>query len=223
MLRRIPLLAELGDGGLQELARRTRFIGLDDGQALFEQGDPAEAFFHVLEGRIKLYRLSPDGHEKVVEIIQAGQSFAEAVMFMEGRAYPVSSEAIGTTRLVAVENEAFRRLLVDSNELCLRLLSTLSRRLHHHLGEIDALALQNARLRLVNYLLQQMPPGAEDGACIELPAQKKVIAARLSVQPETFSRSLNQLAQAGIIAVDGGEVVVRDVARLRDLSLGEEL
>ena len=53
------------------------------GELLIRQGQPAERFFLVLKGRVKLYRISADGQEKVVEIIQAGQTFAEAVMFMQ--------------------------------------------------------------------------------------------------------------------------------------------
>ncbi len=58
------------------------------GELLIRQGQPAERFFLVLKGRVKLYRISTDGQEKVVEIIQAGQTFAEAVMFMQRSEYP---------------------------------------------------------------------------------------------------------------------------------------
>lgn len=222
-LASIPLFSALEPDTLAPLARSSGVLRLSPGELLFQQGEPADRFFHVVEGQVKLFRSSPAGQEKIVEIIQGGQSFAEAVIFMDGKAFPVSSQALQESTLISVDGSRFRKLLTEDNPLCLRLLGTLSRRLHHHLQEIDALALQNARLRLVNYLLQQLPEGAGDGVSIELPAQKKTIAARLSLQPETYSRCQTQLIQAGVIVVEGSQVTIRDLRRLREFALGDAI
>ncbi len=91
---------------------------------MIRQGQPAERFFLVLKGRVKLYRISTDGQEKVVEIIQAGQTFAEAVMFMQRSEYPVCAETLEAVQLVSFPNRLMLTLLEESPQTCLHLLGT---------------------------------------------------------------------------------------------------
>lgn len=214
-LRRLPVLAALSDEQLARVRRGARLVELAEGEHLFEHGQRAERFFMLREGRIKLYRLSPEGDEKVIEIIRPGQSFAEAVMFMEGKRYPVSAQALVRSELVAFDNAVFLQILRESVDTCFRVMAAMSMRLRARVNEIEALALQNATLRLVNYLLGELPEDAGDSAEIRLPAPKNVIASRLSVQPETLSRILHQLCDKGLITVQGRTITVHDVPALR--------
>ena len=214
-LRRLPVLAALSDEQLARVRRGARLVELAEGEHLFEHGQRAERFFMLREGRIKLYRLSPEGDEKVIEIIRPGQSFAEAVMFMEGKRYPVSAQALVRSELVAFDNAVFLQILRESVDTCFRVMAAMSMRLRARVNEIEALALQNATLRLVNYLLGELPEDAGDSAVIRLPAPKNVIASRLSVQPETLSRILHQLCDKGLITVQGRTITVHDVPALR--------
>jgi len=211
-LRGHPLLESLPDERLQQVAQRTRVHVLAQGEILFRQGDNAVHFFRLRAGHIKLFRISPDGHEKVVEIINPGQGFAEAVMFMEQRRYPVNAEALENTEVLAIHSETVLEILHESPELCLKLLGTLSRHLRHRLSDIDALSLQNAGLRVANFLLAQQRQQGTDN--IELPAAKKIIAARLSIQPETLSRVLAQLEQKRAIRMDGRRIQLLDTGLL---------
>ncbi len=214
-LRRLPVLAALSDEQLARVRRAARLVELAEGEHLFEHGQRAERFFMLREGRIKLYRLSPEGDEKVIEIIRPGQSFAEAVMFMEGKRYPVSAQALVRSELIAFDNAVFLQILRESVDTCFRVMAAMSMRLRARVNEIEALALQNATLRLVNYLLGELPEDAGDSAEIRLPAPKNVIASRLSVQPETLSRILHQLCDKGLITVQGRTITVHDVPALR--------
>lgn len=204
-LRRHPLLAALLPEQLERIAATTHIITLAGGDTLFHMGDTAEAFFWLHQGHIKLFRLSPDGQEKVVEIIRPEQSFAEAVMFMDKRAYPVNAQALDAAQVLAFHANTFMAILRESPDTCFRLLGTLSMRLRHRLSDIDALSLQNAGLRVANFLLMLHN---EQGAHIELPVAKKTIAARLSIQPETFSRILHQLEQSGAIRIEGRGIAI---------------
>lgn len=211
-LRGHPLLESLPDERLQAVARHTRLVRLAPGEMLFRQGEHAGHFFRLRAGHLKLFRVSPDGHEKVVEIINPGQGFAEAVMFMEQRRYPVNAEALEDTEVLAIHSDTVLEILRESPALCLKLLGTLSRHLRQRLSDIDALSLQNAGLRVANFLLtQQRLQGSDE---IELPAAKKIIAARLSIQPETLSRVLSQLEQKGAIRVEGRRIRLLDSALL---------
>jgi len=214
-LRHVPVLAALSDEQLERVRRTARLVELVEGEHLFEHGQKAERFFVVREGRLKLYRLSPEGDEKVIEIIRPGQSFAEAVMFMEGKRYPVSAQALARSELVAFDNATFLQILRESVDTCFRVMAAMSMRLRARVNEIEALALQNATLRLVNYLLGELPENADETAEIRLPAPKNVIASRLSVQPETLSRILHQLSDKGLITVHGRTITIHDIPALR--------
>ncbi len=212
-----PLLAALKPEEFARIRRGIRSVSLEAEQHLFQHGEPARCFYIVISGQIKLYRLSPSGNEKIIDLIEPGHSFAEAVMFMDRRNYPVNASALAPTTLAAVEMQPFIDMLRDSVDVCFRLLGQLSMRLRHRLNEIDALALQNSTLRVVNYLLRQIPEEQAGPVTIELAAPKKTIAARLSIQPETLSRVFHNLEHAGIIEVTGSVIAVADAGRLQEL------
>jgi CRP-like cAMP-binding protein len=210
----IPLFEPLDAEQRRRVLESARILHLERGQTLFVRGTPAQGFYLVLEGTIKLYLLSPEGEEKVVEVMQPGQTFAEAVMFMEQEAYPVNAAALTNLRLAAFSNPVFVQLLRESPRLALRMLATLSRRLHGLLHQIDELALQDATHRLVAYLLM-LPRDAQDGIDLDLP--KQVIAARLAITPETLSRTLAVLRERRLLTVEGERILLLDPEGLHRL------
>ena len=217
-LRHHHLLSGLSDEQLKRVERSTRVLQLEEGEHLFEQGQKAERFYQVRSGQIKLYRVSVEGSERVIEVVQPGQSFAEAVIFMEESCYPLNAEAIAATELLAFDSATFLKILSESKDACFKLLADMSRRLHHRLNEIDYLTLQNATFRLVHYLLQQIPPEQQDDEVVDikLTTSKTIIASRLSIQPETFSRILKNLSKKELISVKGKSITLLDVEQLRD-------
>jgi CRP-like cAMP-binding protein len=217
-LRRAYLFAAMTEPHLQSLVQGMHEIHLDPGKALFRQGQPAERFYFLREGLVKLFRLSPEGDEKIIEIMRPGETFAEAVMFMgsQGR-YPVNAEAINESRLYAFEQKTFLNMLRESNDATFGLLGSMSRRLHMLVNQIESLTLQNATYRLVAYLLEEIPHDARSSPEVQLTTPKGVIASRLAIQPETLSRILAKLRQGGLIEVHGNHITIRDVQALRNL------
>ena len=180
-LPRHPLFETLDDGQRERMIRATELREYEPGEMLFRQGEAAERFFMMRRGQVKLFRVSPAGHEKIVELFAPPSTFAEAAMFMERRRYPVNAEAIAPSEVYAFSSSVYLDILRDSHDSCLRLLGDLSRRLKARLNDIDALALQNATLRVANYLLRLTPDDAGGQPVIDLPYSKKNIAARLSL------------------------------------------
>jgi CRP-like cAMP-binding protein len=117
----------------------------------------------------------------------------------------VSATAIGTVELVSLDAVDFHAMLTGSVETCLLLLGDMSRRLRGLIGEIDDLSLHSATCRVATYLARR---AQQEGQSFDLGVPKQVIASRLSVQPETLSRTLRSLAEAGIIRVEGGRLEV---------------
>lgn len=217
-LKNNALFSSLEESVRDNLAERSRRITLRAGEILFHAGDTAEQFFVVESGLIKLSRSNPDGQEKVIHLVRAGESFAEAVMFMDAKRFPVTAEALEASRLVGIPSDDYRSVLKDSPETCMRLLADLSMRLRNWLDDIDQLTLQQTRPRVVRYLLVQGSGQLQAGEEVQLPAPKHVVASRLSMTPETLSRILHELSASGLIGVERRRVTLIDPEGLRALT-----
>ena len=213
-LRRHPLFGGLNDDQLARLLQTAHIIRLDENQQLFQCQQQARQFFMVRSGTIRLYLSAPDGTEKVIHLITAGETFAEAITFMEGQVYPVNASALDPCEVLAFSNDTFRAILRDSTDTCFRLMADMSTWLKKQIQDIDALTLQNATLRFTNFLLRQIPAGELHDVKIELAAPKHVIASRLSIQPESFSRILRNMQKGGLISVEGSCIHIADVEAL---------
>lgn len=207
------LFSALNEAQLERVRRHAHITDMVEGESLFFQGDKANSFYLVLSGRIKLFRVSPDGKEKVVEIMEPGVCFAEALMFMDQPNYPVTATALIPSRVVVINARDFKSMLGESIETCFLLMGNMSFRLRSLIREIDALSLDTGTVRTIAYLLQQAPADSES---FELKVAKSVIASRLSVKPETFSRILKQLHESEIVSIDGRKVTIHN----RDAMLG---
>lgn len=210
-LRRGPLLRPLDREQLERIARHALRLLLRDDEALFQQGDKAERFYLVLKGQIKLYRLSPDGNEKVIEIVTPGNTFAEALMFLNRPHYPVGATAIGHAELISIDAADFVSMLRESVETCFLIMGDMSRRLRGLIGEIDNLSLHSAGCRVADYLLRR---AEQEGDVFDLGVPKLVIASRLTVKPETFSRIIRELSDRNLIRVQARRIEVLDRAAL---------
>lgn len=210
-LRNAPLLSRLSDDQLERVRRGAVQRRLNEGELLFAQGAAAERFYLVESGQMRLFRLAPDGSEKIIEIVSPGQTFAEALMFLEAPRYPVSAAALEPSRLIAIDARDFAAMLRGSVDTCFHVMGALSQRLRALISEIDELTLHSAKGRVARYLLAHCP---EERRAMVLDVPKGVVASRLSIKPETFSRVIKQLITDGTIDVYGAHVTVLDRAAL---------
>lgn len=209
------LFSPLNDKQFERLSPFIKRFELAAEGHLFRVGDTATDFFLLCGGQMQLYLSSANGEEKVIEIIQPGQTFAEAIMFFRTPVYPVSSRAVLDSSLWRIDMQAFRQILQESNELCLHLLGNMSRRLHNAIQDIEQLSLHNATIRVIQFLLASMPENGSLNYRLQWETPKQILASKLSMRPETFSRILQQLSRNGLIRVEGKTVEVVDAGRLR--------
>ncbi|MBV1951754.1 MAG: Crp/Fnr family transcriptional regulator [Cycloclasticus sp.] len=214
-LRKNLLFSTLDQQQFNTLVEHSSRLQVSDGEHLFHQKEAANYFFLLETGNIKLYRLSPSGEEKVIELIHQGQTFAEAVMFMQGGTYPVNAQALSDCQLIRIHMKTFLKILEDSTDNCLKILALMSQRLHGAIQEIDQLSLQNAKMRIIQFLLRDVTADTSTPHTLKWTTPKATLASRLSVRPETFSRTLQQLSQAGLIQVKGSTVTLLDIDALR--------
>ncbi|MEK7989518.1 MAG: Crp/Fnr family transcriptional regulator [Thiotrichaceae bacterium] len=217
-----PLFSALNNQQLNQLCAATTVIQLPAHSHLFHQAEQAKYFFMVRTGQVKLYLISASGQEKIVEIIQAGQTFAEAIMFMrQSTIYPVNAEALQNTELLRIPNQVFLQILHNSPETCFSVMGNLSQRLHGLITEIDSLSLQNATYRVIHFLTQQLPAEIDIEQHLVLPVSKQTLALRLSITPETLSRILKNLTQAGILSVKGKNLTIHQPQQLRHYGMSD--
>lgn len=209
------LFSRLTDSEFEGLATGISVESYDKDQALFHRGDAAEAFFFVESGQIELSLISRDGQKKIVEVIAHGRTFGEAIVFMSEAKFPVTAEALSDSVVCRIPNAGYRDLLRNNSDACMRLLSDVCYHLHQRVREIEQLTIQNARSRLVSYLIDHIDRVDDDEATVRLDLPRHVIASRLSVTPETLSRLLRAMSDEGILTVDDRLVFIHSLARLR--------
>jgi CRP-like cAMP-binding protein len=195
------------------LARAARPLHLRRGETVVRRGERLSSLFAVGYGLLKLALRNDAGDEKVLRLVGPGETFGEAVLFLE-RPVPVDAIALVDTMLAAVPAAELLALLDADPRFARALLAGMSQRLHALVSDFEAATLHGAAQRCAGYLESLAPPGAEP-CSVRLPATKTVIASRLGMTKETLSRLLRELAQAGLIRVRRREIALLDRPRLQ--------
>ena len=206
------LFASLPDDLAEMLFQRSSICACKQGETLFVQGDPAMSVFLVLEGWVKLFRITPTGAEAVVGVFTRGRSFGEAAAF-QSDAYPVTAEAVTDGRLLQVRTSTFFEMMKERPELCMAMLSATFKHLHSLIAQIEQLKAHTGTQRVAEFLLELCP--VENGTCtLKLPYDKTLIAGRLGMQPQSLSRSFSRLRDVGV-TIAQTQAAIADVDRLR--------
>lgn len=218
LLAKVPLFSELNPDELSRIARGTREINASKGDILFHKGDLPTGFHLVVQGQIKLAFSSSQGNEKVVDILNTGQTFGEAVMFMD-KPNIVYAQALKDSQLLHISSTVIRGELERDPRLGGKMIAALSMRLHHLMTDVESYTLHSARQRIIGYLLRESTDTDATALVVTLPTNKGIIASRLNLTQEHFSRILHELSAAGLIVVEGRRIAIPDVKQLRDFDL----
>ena len=214
-LRNLPLFRELDLCQIEAIGAATTEQRVAVGTALFRRGDSCDGIHVIVVGRVKLALLAPAGAEKVIEILGPGQSFGESVMFM-GKPHILYAEALADSLLLLIRKNAILEAIKCNPEFARRMLNELSLRLYRLVADIEAYTLKSATERVIGYLLAALADDTSPGqpADVLLAASKSVLASRLNITREHFSRILHELSQAGLIRVNGRNIHILDPAGL---------
>jgi CRP-like cAMP-binding protein len=199
----LALFREAETHEIERIALGTRVLHAQRGETLFHKGDPSHGFYLVVYGQVKLAFTSPQGAEKVVELIGPGMSFGEAVMFLD-MPYLVYAQTLADSMLLHVSKTAVLDELQRNPGFARKMLGGLSRRLHGIISDVEAYCMQSGAQRVIGYLLRDAHEAAGAGysegerrVAVTLPTNKGVIASRLNLTPQHFSRILHELTEAG--------------------------
>ena len=218
LLSRVPLFGGMEPEEIGRIARGTREINVAKGDILFHKGGTPTGFHLMVYGQVKLAFSSPQGGEKVVDIMVPGQTFGEAVMFMD-KPYPVYAQAIKDSQLLHISKSVILDELGKDPKLGRKMIAALSMRLHHLITDVESYSLHSGRQRIIGYLLRENVDDDPAPLVVTLPVSKGIIASRLNLTQEHFSRILHELTEAGLITVDGRRITIPDVGKLRAYDL----
>lgn len=207
VLARLPLFQSISRQHFAEVVRHARMLHYARGQLVAKRGEPVPGLFAVAYGMVKLTLHGGAGAEKVLRLVGPSQTFGEVALFRR-QPLPLDAVAVVDTGLVLVPAGTLLTLIETDAHFARGLVASLCQRIHAMVSDFEATTLHGATGRLAAYLesLADSPQTAR----VTLPAAKKLIAARLGMTKETFSRALHELAHAGVVRVAGREVMLLD-------------
>ena len=215
VLSNLPLFRGLDEEALKVIGFEVGQMDLPRGTALFRPGDPCSGIHVVVSGHVKISLGTADGAEKVVDLVGPGQTLGETAVFLD-RPHKTSAETLSESRVLHIAKEQVFAAVRNHPGFAQRIIAGLSDRLDRFIGDLESLTLHSGTERVVSYLLSRLEGSAErPHAAVTLPASKGIIASRLNLTQEHFSRILHDLAATNLIQVDGRYIMIPDVAQLR--------
>jgi CRP/FNR family transcriptional regulator len=212
----IPLFNGLPEDQLRAIGQIAVEKKVNKGETIFSEGDEGKGFFVVLDGRVKIYKVSADGKEQILHIFGQGQPFGEVPVFA-GRKFPANAQAISKGRVLFFPRTSFVALITENPSLSLNMLSILSSKLREFTVQIENLSLKEIPARLASYLIYLADEQQSDDA-VTLGISKGQLASTLGTIPETLSRIFAKLSNQGLIRVQGSKIALLDREGLEDLA-----
>ena len=212
----IPLFSGLSENHLKEIENIAVEKNFSRGEIIFSEGDNGNGFYVVIDGQVKIHKVSLEGKEKILHIFGPGEPFGEVPVFTD-RAFPANAEALSKSRLLFFPKNAFVALIMKNPSLALSMLGVLAMRLREFTMQIEHLALKEVPGRIASYLLY-VSEEQESSNHIELEISKGQLASLLGTIPETLSRIFSKMSSQGLIEVEGRTIWLLDRQGLTDLA-----
>jgi CRP/FNR family transcriptional regulator len=214
-LRRVALFNELSEKELAALAERTVRKSYQAGAIIFSEGDQCKELLIVEDGRVRLYKSTPNGREQLIGIERLGNTLAE-VPVLDGGRHSVTACAQDSVNLLSLDADVFRRVCLQNPQVAVKLIKVLGHRLRHLDGLVEELSFSTVRGRLVSHLsrlARERGRISEDCTEFELNENNEELAARLGTVRELISRNLGRLHGDGLIQMRGRTVRIPDLKR----------
>jgi CRP/FNR family transcriptional regulator len=212
----IPLFSGLPDDQIRAIKQIAVEKQMNKGQTIFSEGDQGKGFYVVVDGRVKIYKVSAEGKEQILHIFGSGQPFGEVPVFT-GQKFPANAQAIAKTLLLFFPRNAFVKLIADNPSLALNMLAIMSTKLRQFTIQIENLSLKECPARLASYLNYLADEQGKDDF-VTLNISKGQLASILGTIPETLSRIFAKLSAQGLIRVEGPRIILLDREGLGDLA-----
>lgn len=208
----VPIFNHLEADEMQEVVKESYSVVHAKGQTIYQAGDRSDGLYIVHKGRVKIYRLSDNGKEQLVRILEPGDFTGELSLFNDS-AHDAFAEALERVELCVMGRESFQRFLLKYPAIALKVLTEFSTRLTKVEQQAANIAMETTEKRVAMYLTEVV--NEQKRHTITLPMSRKDLASHLGTTPETVSRKLTELEQAGYIKQSGQrEIVILDLDAL---------
>lgn len=211
-VRKSPLFAQLTDHAFQPIGRSIRFLDVERGTGLFSQDEPADLFYIVVEGWVRVFRTTSAGTEAVIGIFTRGQSFAE-IAALAGDTYPANAETVSAAKLAAIPIQPIRDAISRDPAVAMAMLASVSRHVRRLVDEIEQMKGLSGAQRVIEFIVQLSPEDSGPSR-IHLPYEKTIIARKVGMKAESLSRIFKTLRKHGV-TIENNMAIVADVAALR--------
>jgi CRP-like cAMP-binding protein len=225
LLKRCPLFAGLREEDLKRIRGIALLKQVVKKEVLFSDGEEAKGFYVILSGKIKLYKISPEGKEQILHMVSAPDAFAEAALFLEG-SYPAFAEALVNSQLLFFPKRDFIHLIERNPKLSINMIVSLSDFLRKFASLIEELSLKEVSSRVAKYLIDFSLKSAKDGKNpkeVDLDLSKTQLASKLGTISETLSRTLSKMKAKGIIGVNKNKILILNRELLEEMASGMKI
>ena len=222
LLRRCPLFAGLKEEDLKRIRTIALLKHVWKREILFSDGEEAKGFYVLLSGKVKLYKISPEGKEQILHVVSAPDAFAEAALFLEG-SYPAFAEALSDSQLLFFAKRDFIHLIEKNPQLSINMIVSLSQFLKRFASLIEELSLKEVSSRIAKYLIDLSLKSSKESRVpieVELDLSKTQLASKLGTISETLSRTLAKMKAKGVIDVKKNRIFILDYKLLEKLASG---
>ena len=221
-LRRCPLFAGLKEEDLKQIRAVASLKQINKKEILLSDGEETKGFYVIVSGKVKLFKVSPEGKEQILHIVSAPDAFAEAALFLEGT-YPAFAEAMTDGQLLYFPKRDFIQLIEKNPQLSINMIVTLSHFLKRFASLIEELSLKEVSSRIAKYLVDLSLKLSKEGKRpkeVELDLSKTQLALKLGTISETLSRTLAKMKTKGIIDVKKNKIIILKREALEELASG---
>ena len=222
LLRRCPLFAGLKEEDLKRIRSIASIKQVGKKEILFSDGQEAKGFYVILSGKVKLYKISPEGKEQILHVVSAPDAFAEAALFLEG-SYPAFAEALSDAQLLFFPKKDFIQLIEKNPQLSINMIVSLSHFLRKFASLIEELSLKEVSSRIAKYVIDLSLKSSKERRNPkegELDLSKTQLASKLGTISETLSRTLGKMKAKGIIDVKKNRIMILNREALEELASG---
>ena len=222
LLKQCPLFAGLKEEDLKRIRGIALFKQVGKKEVLFSDGEEAKGFYVILSGKVKLYKISPEGKEQILHVVSAPDAFAEAALFLEG-SYPAFAESLNDCRLLFFPKRVFIQFIERNPQLSINMIVSLSDFLRKFTSLIEELSLKEVSSRVAKYLIDLSLKLAKDGKHpteVYLDLSKTQLASKLGTISETFSRTLSKMKAKGVIDVRKNKILILKQELLEEMASG---
>lgn len=224
ILKNVGIFSELSEEELKKIISFSNIKTFNKGEMVFFDTEPYSGFYIVLEGSVKIFKILKDGKEHIIHFIYPYNTFAEVPLFdqfekikKEEFTYPANSMAMeDNTKLMLIRASVFYNLIEKNSTICLKIISSLAKKLRHMNKHIESLSVDVPR-RLAKYILEEFKASGNNNSnhIMELQISKHDLASYLGTIDETLSRTLKKFQEDGLIEVNGKKILLKNIPALQ--------